>query len=250
MCFRPQFLPAPPTPYLWTAACAAACAAGCCCLLQAIALICTNRPGAQQLEFFTPDPPASGSGGASGSGAAAAAAIEAAAGAGEGDGEPPPKKKQRKGKEPLAAAAPAAAAAASGSKAAGKGGGSSQGDKLATEAAERAAAQEAPPTPPAANGPRATLIVCPLSVVSNWEMQIQEHTAGGLSGGLSGRAVTTGVRDAGLPPLLLSLFGTSFPRHSLPLAVCVYHGPDRDRRVKAISQYDVVSPCLRPRHPV
>ena len=140
---------------------------------------------------MTPDPPASGSGGASGSGAAAAAAIEAAAGAGEGDGEAPPKKKQRRGKELQASAAPAAAAAGSGSKAAAKSGsGGSKGDKLATDAAERAAAQEAPAVPPAANGPRATLIVCPLSVVSNWEMQIQEHTADGLSGGLSGPGVS------------------------------------------------------------
>jgi SWI/SNF-related matrix-associated actin-dependent regulator of chromatin subfamily A3 len=97
-----------------------------------------------------------------------------------------PKKKQRRGKEPLAAAAPAASAAASSGKAAGKGGGGSKGDKLAAEAAERAMAQEGPALPPAANGPRATLIVCPLPVVSNWEMQIQEHTSGGLSGGLSG----------------------------------------------------------------
>jgi len=35
-------------------------------------------------------------------------------------------------------------------------------------------------SPPAAAGPKATLIVCPLSVLSNWEQQIQEHTDGSL----------------------------------------------------------------------
>ncbi len=50
-----------------------------------------------------------------------------------------------------------------------------------TEAAQLARAAEAPPTPPSADGPRATLIVCPLSVLSNWQMQLEEHTAGNLS---------------------------------------------------------------------
>ena len=34
--------------------------------------------------------------------------------------------------------------------------------------------------PPKVGGPRATLIVCPLSVLSNWELQIADHTDGSL----------------------------------------------------------------------
>ena len=41
-------------------------------------------------------------------------------------------------------------------------------------------AAEGPPLLPVAGGPRGTLIVCPLSVLSNWQQQIQEHTAGNL----------------------------------------------------------------------
>ena len=58
--------------------------------------------------------------------------------------------------------------------------------KKAQEAAalqEALAAAEAKvrvPKPPTADGPRATLIVCPLSVLSNWQTQIEEHTAGNL----------------------------------------------------------------------
>ncbi len=49
------------------------------------------------------------------------------------------------------------------------------------EALAAAEAQVRPPSqPPSVNGPRATLIVCPLSVLSNWQMQLEEHTAGNL----------------------------------------------------------------------
>jgi SWI/SNF-related matrix-associated actin-dependent regulator of chromatin subfamily A3 len=47
-------------------------------------------------------------------------------------------------------------------------------------AAAAAAAAGAGSSPPAADGPRGTLIVCPLSVLSNWQTQIEEHTAGNL----------------------------------------------------------------------
>jgi SWI/SNF-related matrix-associated actin-dependent regulator of chromatin subfamily A3 len=57
---------------------------------------------------------------------------------------------------------------------------------------------------PRADGPKPTLIICPLSVMSGWAMQFEEH-------------VTAGA-----------------------LRVLVYHGQDRDRRVTQISQYDVV----------
>jgi SNF2-related domain len=46
---------------------------------------------------------------------------------------------------------------------------------------EAAAAAAEPDAPPAADGPSATLIVCPVSVLSNWEAQLNEHTDGSLS---------------------------------------------------------------------
>ena len=48
------------------------------------------------------------------------------------------------------------------------------------EALAAAEAKVRTPQPPLADGPRATLIVCPLSVLSNWQTQIEEHTAGNL----------------------------------------------------------------------
>lgn len=54
--------------------------------------------------------------------------------------------------------------------------------KLEKEAVDRAEAVAAAPSLPAAGGPRATLVVCPLSVMSNWQMQLEEHTAGNLKG--------------------------------------------------------------------
>lgn len=58
-------------------------------------------------------------------------------------------------------------------------------------------------TPPDAAGPRATLVVCPLSVLSNWEQQIAEHTDGSL-------------------------------------AVVRYHGPDRHGLPASFKEADVV----------
>ena len=49
----------------------------------------------------------------------------------------------------------------------------------------QAEAAEGSPLLPAVGGPRGTLIVCPLSVLSNWQQQIQEHTAGKLQVSLS-----------------------------------------------------------------
>ena len=49
-----------------------------------------------------------------------------------------------------------------------------------------------------------TLIVCPVSVLSNWELQSQEHVARGA------------------------------------LRVLLYHGPNRDRSPKRLKKYDVV----------
>jgi hypothetical protein len=50
----------------------------------------------------------------------------------------------------------------------------------AAAASAAIAAAEPAPSPPAAGGPKGTLIVCPLSVLSNWQTQIEEHTAGNL----------------------------------------------------------------------
>ena len=55
---------------------------------------------------------------------------------------------------------------------------------------------------PTTSGPKATLIVCPLSVLSNWEQQIRDHTNGSLT-------------------------------------VCRYHGPDR-YLTKDLGAFDVV----------
>ena len=151
--------------------------------LQVISLICTNRPGVAQLNYFTADvadqPGGSGAAGAVAEAQRAAAVAERSK---EGGEERRPNKRQRKGKEKVGEQPAGTSAAAAGAAAGGKGGGKGQ-SKLQQEAQERAAAQEAPPSLPAAGGPRGTLIVCPLSVVSNWQMQIEEHTAGNLSGG-------------------------------------------------------------------
>lgn len=57
---------------------------------------------------------------------------------------------------------------------------------------------------PRADGPKPTLIICPLSVMPGWAMQFEEHVAAGRT------------------------------------QVVVYHGQDRDKRVAQISKYDVV----------
>ena len=77
-------------------------------------------------------------------------------------------------------------------------------EERAVEAQQAAARLEDPSKPPSADGPRATLILCPLSVVTGWAMQFEEHVAPGT------------------------------------LNVLVYHGADRDRRTKSFASYDVV----------
>jgi SWI/SNF-related matrix-associated actin-dependent regulator of chromatin subfamily A3 len=59
-------------------------------------------------------------------------------------------------------------------------------------------------TRPAADGPKSTLILCPLSVLPGWSMQLEQHVAAG------------------------------------SLSVLVYHGPQRDPRIAQISKYDIV----------
>ena len=54
------------------------------------------------------------------------------------------------------------------------------GSGLASVPAEEVEAME----PPSASGPRPTLVICPLSVLSNWTNQIEEHTRKGGGGGV------------------------------------------------------------------
>lgn len=58
--------------------------------------------------------------------------------------------------------------------------------------------------PPQINGPKATLVVCPLSVLSNWVTQLEEHTEPG------------------------------------SLGVYLYHGADRIRDPKLLGEFDIV----------
>lgn len=52
-------------------------------------------------------------------------------------------------------------------------------DKAAARAAKMAAEAEPAASPPAADGPRATLVICPTSVLANWSGQVEQHTAPG-----------------------------------------------------------------------
>ncbi|XP_024516582.1 helicase-like transcription factor [Selaginella moellendorffii] len=61
-----------------------------------------------------------------------------------------------------------------------------------------------PPCVPKAGGPLATLVVCPLSVLSNWIGQLEDHTRAG------------------------------------SLNVCVFHGPDRIKNAKKLASHDLV----------
>lgn len=69
---------------------------------------------------------------------------------------------------------------------------------------------------------RATLIVCPLSTVQNWESQIEEH-----------------VRKRDLSPASAD---SDDPESSGPsgLRVCVYHGNNRTSDTEILANYDVV----------
>lgn len=74
---------------------------------------------------------------------------------------------------------------------------------------------------------RATLIVCPLSTVMNWESQIEEHI--GLAGGAALTRKATRKNDKS---------GTSTPAGGL--SVYIYHGPDRNTDVQKLADFDVV----------
>ncbi|KAG7669835.1 hypothetical protein Ndes2437B_g06024 [Nannochloris sp. 'desiccata'] len=135
--------------------------------LVTIALIATNCPGVSAERFRLTN-------GEDASNAAAAEGVE------EDEEEQRPKKKSRKSKKEQKKKQPKT--------------------KTPTTLASAPPDQELP----RADGPKPTLIICPLSVMPGWAMQFEEHVAAGA------------------------------------LSVLVYHGHDRDRRVAQISQYDVV----------
>ncbi|WAQ83552.1 hypothetical protein PtA15_3A923 [Puccinia triticina] len=68
---------------------------------------------------------------------------------------------------------------------------------------------------------RATLIVCPLSTVQNWESQIEEHV----------RKIPTPTTEAS---------SSSSAPHKSSLSVCVYHGNGRTSDAEVLANHDVV----------
>ncbi|KAH9547320.1 hypothetical protein CY35_11G028300 [Sphagnum magellanicum] len=78
------------------------------------------------------------------------------------------------------------------------------GGGAATKKLPAAALEQPTDSPPQLKGPRATLIVCPLSVLSNWVTQLEEHTVPG------------------------------------SLGVHLYHGPDRIKETSILSSFDIV----------
>lgn len=153
-----------------------------CASLQIISLICTNHPGASQPQFFTAPADADEAGG-SGSGPAEEAEQE-------DEGERP-RKRQKRGAKAAETRGKAKAKAGAAAGAGGQAEKKKKLGKLEQEAVDRAAAEEAPAAPPPSGGPKATLIACPLSVMSNWAAQIEEHCAGNLSGGAGGGAASS-----------------------------------------------------------
>ncbi len=84
---------------------------------------------------------------------------------------------------PQTTAAGGSAAGAGPSNAAAAAAASAAAAATAAAAAAAAATAAIGCCPPAAGGPGATLIVCPVSVLSNWATQLEEHTAGNLKVG-------------------------------------------------------------------
>ncbi|KXZ51801.1 hypothetical protein GPECTOR_11g243 [Gonium pectorale] len=187
--------------------------------LTIISLLATNRPGAQlqppvmvslaeEIAQLAGAPEAGAAGAAAAAGTGPSGSGAAAAAVGKGG-----KRKGRKGKRseeedvedvededyaPKAKKRKTGAASSKGAAAA-VGAGSTGPATTAALAAALSVRQE----PPRADGPRATLIVCPVSVMSNWATQIAEHTAGNLK-------------------------------------VYQYHGPDRSRNAAFLCGHDVV----------
>jgi len=148
--------------------------------LTVIALVATNRPGIDPASLQ----PYRGS-------LSTGRPVEG--GSSSSASEPPAKR--HKGSAGTSSGAPAASQA-SGSKKSSKGNASTGFEELA-------ASLEGPACVPTLDGPRATLIICPPSVLSNWQTQVLDHTAGNLK-------------------------------------VYVYHGPQRSTSAAFLSSHDVV----------
>ena len=96
---------------------------------------------------------------------------------------------------------------------------------------------------------RATLIICPLSTVSNWEDQFREHWRGRVTvvgGGGSNCASVTSSSSIGQPSLSAPPVGTeSEPRmtrsrEGTPLRVYIYHGNARRPDPAFLADFDAV----------
>jgi SWI/SNF-related matrix-associated actin-dependent regulator of chromatin subfamily A3 len=80
---------------------------------------------------------------------------------------------------------------------------------------------------------RATLIVCPLSTIANWEDQFKEHWAGEVTvvGGTSGPAIPCSAQQAARD---------ARERHGAKLKLYVYHGTARRPDTSFLADFDAV----------
>lgn len=105
---------------------------------------------------------------------------------------------------------------------------SSKGKAKATKEQDRAGSEYARACRIKTNS-RATLIICPLSTVSNWEDQFREHWKGEVT--VVGGCATASVKDAPPRP------GRS---ECSPLRVYVYHGNSRKPDPHYLADFDAV----------
>ncbi|KAH7106756.1 SNF2 family N-terminal domain-containing protein [Auriculariales sp. MPI-PUGE-AT-0066] len=104
---------------------------------------------------------------------------------------------------------------------------------------------------------RGTLIICPLSTVSNWEDQFREHWGGEVTvvGGPSGTAPTApstpgasmnttllqrAINEVGESSTRASSPGCSYRKQGTPLRVYIYHGNARRPDPHFLADFDVV----------
>lgn len=93
---------------------------------------------------------------------------------------------------------------------------------------------------------RGTLIICPLSTVSNWEDQIRDHwrgevhAVGGGSGVSAMPALTNGTSAISFSDQDVTPLNTGRPREGKSIRVYVYHGNARRPDPEYLSDFDVV----------
>jgi len=91
---------------------------------------------------------------------------------------------------------------------------------------------------------RATLIICPLSIVSNWEEQFREHWKGEVSvvGGSGGAPCASAAPSGSQTPKESSLSDTKPKRvgGGRPLRIYVYHGNARRPDPAFLANFDAV----------